>query len=187
MQCQGQMGMKSGNIQSHMLPDVRGNWSRMRESSETFLQNLKSDGRSKDNRDYFAISLLNNQNDYTDVKRVFSSMNILSQCIQSFTAKKMNLSVASNIMKQINSKVGGESLRMKWPEFMHKEKVMVIGIDVCHAGCKKSVVGFCATTNMQQTSYYSDMIIQPKNQELVKKDLDKCLIQAIKDFQKNVG
>jgi hypothetical protein len=58
----------------------------------------------------------------------------------------MNLSMASNIMKQINSKVGGESLRMKLPEFMHKEKVMVIGIDVCHAG-KKSVVGFVASTN----------------------------------------
>ena len=73
---------------------------------------------------------------------------------------------------------------MKMPEFMHKEKVMVIGIDVCHAG-KKSVVGFCASTNTHQTSYYSDIIIQAKNQELVKKDLDRCLIEAIKAFQNN--
>jgi len=78
--------------------------------------------------------------------------------VQKFTAKKMNLSVASNIMKQVNSKVGGESLRMKWPDFMDKEKVVVLGIDVCHAG-KKSVVGFCATTNKHQTKYYSDIII----------------------------
>jgi len=47
---------------------------------------------------------------------------------------------------------------MKWPDFMDKEKVMVLGIDVCHAG-KKSVVGFCATTNKHQTKYYSDIII----------------------------
>jgi len=32
------------------------------------------------------------------------------------------------------------------PEFVKKEKVMIIGIDVCHSG-KKSVVGFCASTN----------------------------------------
>jgi hypothetical protein len=42
------------------------------------------------------------------------------------------MSVASNIMKQINSKIGGESIRVKFPEFMNKFKVMVVGIDVCH-------------------------------------------------------
>jgi hypothetical protein len=49
----------------------------------------------------------------------------------------MNLSVASNIMKQINTKVGGESVRLMLPETMQKltkERIMVIGIDVCHAG-----------------------------------------------------
>jgi hypothetical protein len=130
--------------------------------------------------------LLNHENDYPEVKKIFSRLSIMTQCIKSFTAKKMNMSVASNIMKQVNSKVGGESLRMKLPEFMHKERVMVIGIDVCHAG-KKSVVGFIASTNKHQTSYYSDIIIQAKNQELVKKDLDRCLIEAIKAFQINHG
>lgn len=99
----------------------------------------------------------------------------------------MNLSVASNIMKQINSKVGGESLRVKFPPFMQKEKVMVIGIDVCHAG-QKSVVGFAASTNVQCTSYFSDIIIQRKNQEIIKKDLDRCLVNALKEFaSKNNG
>jgi len=134
----------------------------MQSAVEEFVAKMKREGNSKNNSDYFALILLNHQNDYTEVKKIFSKMDILTQCIQSFTAKKMNLSVASNVMKQVNTKVGGESLRMKWPEFMHKERVMVIGIDVCHAG-KKSVVGFCATTNSQQTSYYSDIIIQPKN------------------------
>lgn len=82
----------------------------------------------------------------------------MSQVILKMTAKKMNLSVASNIMKQINSKLGGDSVRMKFPAFMKKERVMVIGIDVCHAG-KKSVVGFCASTNSTCTQYYSDIII----------------------------
>ena len=72
------------------------------------------------------------------------------------------MSVASNIMKQINSKIGGESIRVKFPEFMSKYKVMIVGIDVCHQG-KNSIVGFSASTNKQCTSFYSDVIIQTKN------------------------
>jgi len=49
------------------------------------------------------------------------------------------MSVASNIMKQINSKIGGESVRVKLPEFMTTSKVMIVGIDVCHQG-KNSIV-----------------------------------------------
>ena len=98
---------------------------------------------------------------------MLTRLNIMSQVIVKSTASRMNLSVASNIMKQINTKVGGESIRLKWPEFMYKERVMIIGIDVCHAG-QKSVVGFVASTNQQQTSYFSDIIILKKNQEIVK-------------------
>ena len=90
--------------------------------------------------------VLERRTDYPALKKVFSGMDIMSQMILKQTARKINLSVASNIMKQINSKIGGESVRMKMPEFMHSNKVMVIGIDVCHAG-KKSVVGFCASKN----------------------------------------
>ena len=67
-----------------------------------------------------------------------------------------------------------------------KSKVMLIGIDVCHAG-SNSIVGFVATTNTSFTSHYSDIIIQPKYVEIVKKDLDKCLSRAIYDYQKNSG
>lgn len=98
----------------------------------------------------------------------------------------MNMSVASNIMKQINSKVGGESVRIKLPPFMTKSNVMVIGIDVCHAG-KNSVVGFVASTNTHCTSFYSDIIIQAKNQEIVKKDLDRCLMNAIQEYKLNTN
>jgi len=60
---------------------------------------------------------------------------------------------------------------------------MVIGIDVCHAG-KKSVVGFCATINNSFNKYYNDIIIQPKFQEIVLKDLNTCLLNAMDAFQK---
>jgi aubergine-like protein len=106
----------------------------------------------------------------------------MTQVVLKFTCKKMNLSVATNVMKQVNSKIGGESIRIRFPEFMNSQKVMIIGIDVCHSG-RKSVVGFIATTNSNCTSFYSDIIIQQKGQELVKKDLDKCILNACNSFK----
>ena len=63
---------------------------------------------------------------------------------------------------------------------------MVIGIDVCHAG-KSSIVGCSASTNKACTSYYSDFIIQPKNQEIVKTKLDDFMSKALHAFRNNVG
>lgn len=152
--------MKSGEMKTLLLPDCKGNFQRISEAVERFLKDLYDDGIDEGSQ-IFAIMILDKRTDYPRLKNIFTRQGILSQMILKFTAKKMNLSVASNIMKQINSKVGGESLRMKMPSFIYKEKVMTIGIDVCHAG-KKSVVGFCASTNQAQTAYYSDIIIQPK-------------------------
>lgn len=98
------------------------------------------------------------------------------------TAGKMNLSVASNIMKQINSKVGGESLRVDMPASIKSSLPMIIGIDVCHSG-KYSVVGFCASIDKSFNRYYSNFLAQRKYQEIIKKDLDYCLDQALKAFQ----
>mmetsp|Transcript_21726 Transcript_21726/g.33515 ORF Transcript_21726/g.33515 Transcript_21726/m.33515 type:complete len:118 (+) Transcript_21726:2035-2388(+) len=90
-------------------------------------------------------------------------------------------------MKQINSKVGGESLRVKMPEVVQKSRVMVIGIDVCHAG-KNSLVGFVATTDSSFNHLYSDLIIQPKFTEIIQQDLNRCLKAAIDQFKiKNEG
>jgi len=130
--------------------------------------------------------IVNRDSDYQDVKRVFTDLNVMSQCIRRQTAQKFNMSVASNIMKQINSKLGGESLRIKLPKFMETSKVMIIGIDVCHAS-KQSVVGFVASTNRHCTSFFSDIICQPKNQEIVKKDLDRIFNSALNEFHQNVG
>ena len=55
------------------------------------------------------------------------------------------MSVASNVMKQINSKLGGDLYNLKFPDNMSKN-TMLIGIDVCHQG-DHSIVGFCASIN----------------------------------------
>lgn len=143
MKCQGQLGMKSGGFHMFPLPDCRGNFNEIAKCLDKFCDDFKKQGS---NKKMFAVMILDRRNDYPKIKGIFTRKNIMSQVILKQTSRKMNLSVASNIMKQINSKLGGDSIRVKFPEFMQKERVMVIGIDVCHAG-KKSVVGFCASTN----------------------------------------
>lgn len=178
-QCQKSIQMRSGDFIQMELPDCKGNFNRLKEWLENNLQQLKAKQKTK--KQMFAVIILDKKQDYSKFKCAFTRENVMTQVITKQTCRRMNMSIATNIMKQINSKIGGESIRIKFPEFMNTNKVMTIGIDVCHAG-KKSVVGFVATTNPSCTSVYSDIIIQPKNQELVVKDLDKCLSSALNCF-----
>jgi len=175
--------MKCNKFHEMLLPDWRGDVGKVSQCLDQFLQKFEREGTTKP---LFAVMILDKRHDYPKIKSVFTRRNIMSQVILKMTARKINLSVASNIMKQINSKMGGDSVRMKMPAFVEKDKVMVIGIDVCHAG-KKSVVGFTASKNASLTQYYSDIIIQPKFQEIVKKDLDRCLINSVQAFSKENG
>lgn len=105
-------------------------------------------------------------------------MAVLTQCIRKQGLRRFNLSVASNVMKQLNQKTGGEHIRVEFPKPVTDKPTMVIGIDVCHAG-KSSIVGCSASTNIACTSYFSDFIIQPKNQEIVKSQLDSFMTRAL--------
>ena len=72
---------------------------------------------------------------------------------------------------------------MRMPEFMSKNQVMVIGIDVCHAG-GESIVGFTATTDDLFTQYYSNIILQGKGKEIVEQKLDQSMKEALDSYQK---
>ena len=97
---------------------------------------------------------------------------------------KFNLSKASNILKQLNSKMGGDLFHLKFPEKMTPMKTMLIGIDVCHAG-GNSVVGFAASVNKEMSQYYSDFIVQKKGQEVVTSQIKQCIKNAIELFARN--
>lgn len=60
---------------------------------------------------------------------------------------------------------------------------MLIGIDVCHSG-SKSVVGFAASTNPSLSQYFSDYLVQPKGQEIVKDKMINLIRKAIGCFKK---
>lgn len=57
-----------------------------------------------------------------------------SQVITTRNGFKFNLSKATNILRQVNSKAGGDLYHLKFPESLDKKRTMLIGIDVCHAG-----------------------------------------------------
>jgi len=105
---------------------------------------------------------------YKQVKHICYSLKLISQCVtyKNF-GKGMSLSVASNVLRQINSKLGGDLFNLKFAKEL-TGNTMLIGIDVCHSG-PQSIVGFCASVNKQRSQYYSERILQRKGQEIVTK------------------
>jgi len=99
------------------------------------------------------VILLENEHLYNQYKNMCYRMNLVSQVVNAKTCRRMNLSVATNIIKQINSKIGGELYLMEFPKEV-SAKTMLIGIDVCHSG-PNSIVGFCASINGNMSKYYS--------------------------------
>lgn len=104
-----------------------------------------------------------------------------SQVVTCRNGRTFNLSKATNILRQINSKIGGDLFCMQFPEAVEKKRTMLIGIDVCHAG-PNSIVGFSASTNKELSQYYSEHIIQKKGQEIVQTKMKDALKNAIQVF-----
>lgn len=73
---------------------------------------------------------------------------------------------------------------MKFPAAVTDLQTMLIGIDVCHSG-RCSVVGFAASTNETLSQYFSDYIVQPKGQEIVKDRMKDLIRRAITSFKNN--
>ena len=181
--CQGQLQVQTGKIEKLCLRKAQGTdkYRQYKEQIETFIMDLSRRNGTENFFDYFVVYMLDWPDDYDRVKRVLTELNLVSQIVTKQTCRKINLSVASNVIKQINSKLGGESIRIRMPQVIQEQKVMAIGIDVCHSG-PNSVVGFCATLDKYFNKYYNDYIVQPKFQELIKTELDRCLKNAILNF-----
>lgn len=133
-----------------------------------------------------AVVMLGNERFYKGFKHVCYGNNIISQCIQYKNfGKGLNLSVASNILRQINSKLGGDLFALKFAKEL-SPLTMLIGIDVCHSG-PSSIVGFCASINKARSQYYSERIVQKKGQEIVNKQLKDAIKRALGCFQEKHG
>lgn len=135
------------------------------------------------------VLLVPNENLYQDAKKVCYKHGCVSQCIKKHTYNSMRdekkaRNIGCNILKQINSKLGGDLFYLKFPEEVTKRKVMLLGIDVCHSG-NVSNVGFCASVNKEMSQYYSQRLIQQRNQEIVDSNLKEALKNALEAFAEN--
>lgn len=92
------------------------------------------------------LCVLQREHNYQQFKEVMLKYNIASQVVTFRNGQKFNLSKATNILRQINSKAGGDLYHLKFPAVLETKRTMLIGIDVCHAG-PKSIVGFSASIN----------------------------------------
>lgn len=129
------------------------------------------------------LVVLGHESNYPMYKLTFDKYRMPSQVVTAKNARSFNASKASNIIRQMNSKSGGDLFEMQFPAVMKSLRTMLIGIDVCHAG-SKSVVGFAASTNPALSQYFSDYLVQPKGQEIVKDKMINLIRKAINCFKK---
>jgi len=112
------------------------------------------------------VVVLGQENNYKMYKELFQEYKIPSQIVTVRNANSFNPSKASNILRQINSKIGGDLFHLKFPEAVDKMRSMLIGIDVCHSG-PNSIVGLACSINREMSQYYSEYLVQRKGQEIV--------------------
>lgn len=102
----------------------------------------------------------NNQNLYEDLKiYTQEKKGIITQFIKTKSFRKNGMSVVSNILIQMNTKIGGVSYKVKFsPEIMSK-KLMIVGVETSgyednkNEGKLFQSISFCATINDDFTKY----------------------------------
>ncbi len=120
---------------------------------------LSSSSKKQLRHPTIVVCLLQRESTYKAFKEVMHQYRMPSQVITTRNASKFNLSKATNILRQINSKTGGDLYYLKFPESLESKRTMLIGIDVSHAGGPYSIVGFSASINKEMSQYYSEHLI----------------------------
>ena len=103
-------------------------------------------------------------NDYIDKNGLYTKLKfytqeqkgIVTQCIKAKSLKKNALSVVSNILIQMNTKIGGISCVADFQEEIKKQNLMVVGVDSSgyeEGGKLFQNISFCASLDEYFTNY----------------------------------
>ena len=145
----------------------------------------KNKNQNSKNKYLFAIFLLNN-NDYiypTLKKHSLCNNGYISQVVKVNSLYKKNnnkvdLSVCSKIILQINSKLSGVSYEAEFTKEVLDKNLMVIGVDSSHIRGQRTGVAMVATINKNFTEFYNkEKIYVEENRE----NLHFCISKFIKD------
>lgn len=101
---------------------------------------------------------LDNQGLYDKLKIYAQEVKgIITQFIKTNSLRKNAMSVVSNILIQMNTKIGGVSYTVHFDEEINEKNLMIIGVDSSRLEDSKGKVyqsiAFCATTNNEFTHY----------------------------------
>jgi aubergine-like protein len=112
------------------------------------------------------------------------------QVILTNSLHKNAMSVVSNVLLQINSKIGGSLFKIEIPEEMKKKNLMIVGIDIsAFKGQNKLNVAMCATLNSNFTEYTNkkeSIQIQENGStnQLLSLNVSSFIHEAIQEFFK---
>uniref|UniRef100_A0A3B3QX94 Piwi-like protein 2 n=1 Tax=Paramormyrops kingsleyae TaxID=1676925 RepID=A0A3B3QX94_9TELE len=151
--------------------------------TETYIKSIHSQLNSEPNVQLVLCIIFGNRDDlYSAIKKLCCVKNpVASQVINVRTISQSQKlrSIAQKILLQINCKLGGEL----WTVNIPLKNLMVIGVDVHHDASKKSrsVMGFVASLNSLLTRWYSRVIFQMPNEEMIS-GFRVCLIAALQKY-----
>ncbi|KAL2092219.1 hypothetical protein ACEWY4_012017 [Coilia grayii] len=151
--------------------------------TESYIKNIQSLLTTDPNVQMVICIITGNKDDlYSAIKKQCCVQSpVPSQAINMRTISQPQKlrSVAQKILLQINCKLGGEL----WSVNVPLKQLMVIGVDVHHDTSKKcrSVMGFVASLNSTLTKWYSRVIFQMPNEEIII-GFRACLLAALQKY-----
>ena len=94
------------------------------------------------------IVLIDNKRDHDPIKKYLDNYGIESQFMFLKNAKiyMKKMGVYTNLLRQINAKVGLDLYRISLPQKLRNTPTMIVGIDVVNTG-RDCIVGLAATYN----------------------------------------
>ncbi|XP_031426226.1 piwi-like protein 2 [Clupea harengus] len=151
--------------------------------TDTYIKSIHSQLTSDPNIQLVICIITGNKDDlYSAIKKLCCVQSpVPSQAINVRTISQPQKlrSIAQKILLQMNAKLGGEL----WSVNVPLKQLMVIGVDVHHDTSKKyrSVMGFVASLNSTLTRWYSRVIFQMPNEEIIS-GFRSCLLGALQKY-----
>ncbi|KRW98111.1 Ribonuclease H-like domain [Pseudocohnilembus persalinus] len=156
------------------------------DSPQEWVKNLENDIQ-QNGIPLFVISLVKERNQllYQSIKQLLIEKHgVINQNVIVQSLSKNPLSVCSNILLQINAKLGRPLWYCEKVKTMNK-KTIFIGIDTFTQD-GKTFVGFTSSLDPQQSQYNSQVEVQKSFEKDFVRNIDKLMMNALINFQENL-
>jgi hypothetical protein len=143
----------------------------------------------------FILVLMGHESVYHEIKKDSQCRNgYITQMVKSFWLKKAKgrgperkkgRSVATKLLFQINSKLGGFSYTLRLPQEITSQNLMLIGIESSHISGKRTGVAMNATINKTFTQFFSsEEVIPEEKKETLVFNVSSFIKKAIVEYRK---